>query len=233
MEFVFLAIPLLKYNTVNHFYYLFAPSWIFCLYFLFGLTLNHALSFLNKKKWFAFFGGLFGGFLSYYAGYRLGAVNFDSLFFLIFISLSWGIFLTIVIGINRSLGKIVHKVFNPFYLEKTIEVYFDTKCLICFKEFQYLRKRKQTGKVVYIPFQSLEDLKIHTNKFSYQDAMKQIHAIDSNKKIIKGVEVFSELYSRTDLQWLALILMAPVMHSLCRLGYWFWAKYRLYRLKKR
>jgi len=79
------------------------PLWLLLLYPLFSLTLNSALTYLNKNLALPFFLGGFGGLSSYLAGERLGAVQlfpplaYPGIFF------SWGLFLTVLVIFNRKL----------------------------------------------------------------------------------------------------------------------------------
>jgi predicted DCC family thiol-disulfide oxidoreductase YuxK len=228
MEIAFLGLSLLKYSTINELFYLFPPGWIFCLYFLFSLTFNHSLLFLNRKWKFACIGGLVGGLLSYYAGYRIGAVSFSTKYSIYIIALFWSFFLTLIIELNKKLMEIAGLVYNPLYIQKTLKVFFDGGCPICSRELIHLKKRKQTGTVEYISFSCSGELEKYTDLFDFQSAMSQIHALDSSGKVLKGVEAFSELYSRVDLQWLAFLLKAPIFNQVFKLGYFFWTKYRLF-----
>ncbi len=80
------------------------PLWLILLYPLFSLTLNSSLEFLNKNLAFPFFIGGFGALLSYLSGQRLGGVQlFPPLAYPV-IFLSWGVFLTVLIIINRKLN---------------------------------------------------------------------------------------------------------------------------------
>lgn len=53
------------------------PFWLLMLWAHFALALNHGMSWLTRIPWYlqAIFGGVFGP-LSYYAGYKMGAVSF-------------------------------------------------------------------------------------------------------------------------------------------------------------
>lgn len=53
------------------------PYWLLCLWVAFALTINHSMSWMQKRYWLAFIaGGLFGP-LSYLAGERLGAMQWQ------------------------------------------------------------------------------------------------------------------------------------------------------------
>jgi Protein of unknown function (DUF2878) len=52
-----------------------APWWLMGLWIMFALTLDHSLAWLTSRRWLAaVLGGVFGP-LSYYGGYKLGAVT--------------------------------------------------------------------------------------------------------------------------------------------------------------
>jgi len=53
-----------------------APYWIIMLWALFASTLNLSLSWLKQNKWLSILLGAIAGPLAYYAGERLGAVDF-------------------------------------------------------------------------------------------------------------------------------------------------------------
>gem|GEM_PF-352285 len=83
------------------------PVWLVLLWAHFAVALNHGMSWLNKIPVYfqIVFGGLFGP-LSYYAGYKFGAVDFplsdlQTLFTLIVI---WSILLPVYLLISRSYG---------------------------------------------------------------------------------------------------------------------------------
>jgi hypothetical protein len=83
------------------------PLWLVLLWAHFAVALNHGMSWLNKVPVYfqVVFGGLFGP-LSYYAGYKFGAVDFplpllQTLFILLVI---WATLLPVYLSISRSYG---------------------------------------------------------------------------------------------------------------------------------
>lgn len=104
-EMVFIHLGVLAYSDAGAF----PPHWILALYVLFSLTLNSSLEFLNKNLVITFLLGGVGGVFSYISGERLGAVKlvpplvYPSIFFV------WGLFLTILIVMNRKLRKCLIK----------------------------------------------------------------------------------------------------------------------------
>ena len=67
------------------------PFWILLLWISFALVINHSLAWLKKEPWYPVVFGLIGAPMSYYAGFRLGSVNFPNGFAVcsIYISISW------------------------------------------------------------------------------------------------------------------------------------------------
>jgi len=85
----------------------FIPVWLILLWAHFAVTLNHGLSWLERLPVYAriVFGAVFGT-LSYYAGYKIGAVNLHSNLLLSLFSLSviWAALLpvyTVLASLNR------------------------------------------------------------------------------------------------------------------------------------
>ncbi len=69
-----------------------APWWILCLWINFMLTLNHSLSWLLERRWLAALISAIGSPLSYYAGQKLGALNWLQPDMLIVVSaITWAV----------------------------------------------------------------------------------------------------------------------------------------------
>ncbi len=98
-ETVFIQSGILAYPNGG----IFPPLWLLALYPLFSLTLNSSLTFLNKNLLLTFFLGGFGALLSYLSGERLGGVQLFPPLAYPGIFLSWGVFLTVLIILNRKL----------------------------------------------------------------------------------------------------------------------------------
>lgn len=69
-----------------------APWWILCLWVNFMLTLNHSLNWLLERRWLAALLAAVGSPMSYYAGQKLGALNWLQPEMLIAVSaITWAI----------------------------------------------------------------------------------------------------------------------------------------------
>ncbi len=227
MEVTFLSMHLIQYHTTNIIYIVFPPAWIWCLYFLFSLTYNHSLKFLNRQCYYPFIFGFVGGPISYYAGSRLRAVTFTSTELIFILAIFWGCYISLMVCINAKLNNIVSYLLDRKHVEKSLTVYFDAVCPMCNRELKYLKTRVQTGNVIYFEVSSPEQFENEVKDIDFVEAMQEIHAKDADAKVYKGVDVFAELYARTDLQFLAVLLKAPMINSFAKLFYKFWAKYRL------
>ncbi|MFT7052623.1 MAG: hypothetical protein ACJAU1_000170 [Psychromonas sp.] len=85
----------------------FLPLWLVLLWAHFAVALNHGMSWLNKIPVYfqVVLGGLFGP-LSYYAGYKFGAVDFPLPFLqtLLILTVIWSTLLPVYLLISRRYG---------------------------------------------------------------------------------------------------------------------------------
>ncbi len=220
-EILFIDLGVLAYpNRVD-----FPPFWLLALYPLFSFTLHSSLSFLNRNLLLAFAIGGIGASFSYFSGEKLGGVQLFPPFAYPAIFISWGIYLVILVYLNRKLIALRETYADPQKLKDPVTVFFDLQCPICFREMETLKKRVQTGAVRYESLTSDVELKRITNAFSYKQAMEKIHAITHKGEILVGTKALSALYARTDLSWLAILMQAPGFSFLFQVGYLVWAKF--------
>jgi len=108
MELAFLQGGVIAYSHSNG---NLPPLWIFILYPLFALLLNHSLRFLQKSYLVTFLFGVLGAPLSYIAGQHMGAatLNYSLLSAWIVIGISWGILLVVLIAFNRGIENFFEK----------------------------------------------------------------------------------------------------------------------------
>lgn len=222
-ETLFIHFGLLSYPNQGFF----PPFWLFCLYPLFSLVLNSSLRFLNQNLCLAFFLGGGGSIFSYLFGQQLGAVHLHLPTAYPWIFGSWGLYLTILITLNRRLMALRDIYTDQQEIRKPLTVFFDDQCPVCSREMAKLKKRRQTGSITYACPHSDEELKKITEIFSYKQAMKKIHAVDQNGRVQIGIDVLAALYARTDLAILAIALQAPGFRTLFKLTYAVWAKFRI------
>jgi len=82
-----------------------SPFWLWLVWIFFSFTLNSSLSFLKKRTWVvcALAGFLFGP-ISYLAGVKLGAAEFDNSFgHLMALACSWMLVLPVLFILNKKL----------------------------------------------------------------------------------------------------------------------------------
>ena len=221
-ETILIGFDLLKYPNEG----LLAPFWLLSLYPLFALTLNSSLRFVNRSLPLSFILGGLGALVSYISGEKIGGVEIVSTLTYQIVFFSWGLYLMILVFLNRKLNLLREKYTNPVRNQQVLTVFFDEHCPVCSVELQKLKKRRQTGKIDYACLGSEEEFKKKTGQISYQGTMKKIHAIDSEGKISSGTDALSELYARTDLPFLAILLQAPGFRQLFIVCYLVWAKIR-------
>lgn len=232
LETFFISFDFIKYATVNAVSSRLPPSWIWCLYFLFIPAFTKCFTFLHKHWSTCFLFGLVGGPISYYAGVKLHAASLPMVSYLILLGIGWAIYMSLILIIFRTLNRHAHQVFDQKHLQKPITVLFDGFCSMCSRELKHLKTRRQTGQVHYYSITTKDQFQKDYPHIAFQDAMREIHAIDDNGKIIKGVPVFFELYARTGLPYLAMLSKAPGLTPLIHLLYRLWARFRLTKRKK-
>ena len=98
----FLLTSLITYHGLTFSY--FAPFWIIAMWLGFSATINHSLAWLDGKWIFAFFLGAVFGPLSYIAGLKFGAVDFQISFFSITILAAvWGMTVPFIFYLNKMI----------------------------------------------------------------------------------------------------------------------------------
>ena len=88
------------------------PFWLMLLWALLAITLNHCLAWTAKPWWRAVLLGAIGGPLSYYAGQRLGAVQFPLGLWptLAGLSLLWAGLFAVLVAIADRLRPVAQQV---------------------------------------------------------------------------------------------------------------------------
>jgi len=80
-----------------------APAWIIALWVGFALTINHSLAWLDRTPLLPAVVGAIGGPMSYLAGLKLGAVEYQQGIALIsvYLAVAWAISLTILVRVRN------------------------------------------------------------------------------------------------------------------------------------
>lgn len=83
----------------------FAPYWIVAMWMLFATTLNRSMSWLKGRQALAAAMGAIAGPMSYYAGNRLGGIEFeDPLAATIALSVGWALIMPVVVLLAERLN---------------------------------------------------------------------------------------------------------------------------------
>lgn len=108
-------------------------------------------------------------------------------------------------------------------------VYFDGSCPLCSREIKFIKSKdkKELIKAVDIDDPSFKPETLRKTK---EELMKKIHAelhLPNENKLIEGVDVFRELYSRIGLGFILWPTKLPILKQLTDLAYMAFAKNRL------
>lgn len=214
LEMFFIQTNILNYGT-----FLFPPAWIVALYPLFSLILNHSLRLIKKRAYIV-------GFLaplSYFAGQSLGGLTFGYSPFLtwMFIGLSWGVFLYILIKIANSIEKAANETLDD--TKRPLTLLYDGECPLCKREICMLKKRGTVTDFVDITKKDFNNPKV-----PYTDAMKEIHAIDAKGNLLVGIPAFAAVYARSQLLIISTLFRIPFIKYMITPLYTVFAKNRLW-----
>lgn len=113
-----------------------------------------------------------------------------------------------------------------------LNILYDGKCNVCKIEMDFLSKRDK--RVNRVPKLKLTDIEsptynresLENGMVSYEDAMKSIHAVTQEGKVIQGVPVFALAYDKVGLGWMFKISKWPILDDAFELLYLLFAKYR-------
>lgn len=83
-----------------------APLWLLSLWFGFGLTLNHSMAWMQGRYALALVAGAVFGPLSYFAGVRLGAMQWlEADKALAALLISWGLFMPFIMHVATRINR--------------------------------------------------------------------------------------------------------------------------------
>ncbi|XP_047468017.1 uncharacterized protein At5g50100, chloroplastic-like [Mugil cephalus] len=110
-----------------------------------------------------------------------------------------------------------------------VRVLYDGLCPICVTEIRFLQflQRKQPGNVNFIDI-SLPGYDGGKHKdVSYEMAMEEMHVIDENDKVHRGVPAFAVMYGAVGLGWLGRFMMWSPVRPFMDKSYAIFARNRL------
>jgi predicted DCC family thiol-disulfide oxidoreductase YuxK len=111
-----------------------------------------------------------------------------------------------------------------------IKMLFDGKCPLCFREVAMLRKRNRDG---LIAFEDIAEPGFSPTMYglTMQQVIGGMHAVRPDGSIVRGVDVFAEVYQAIGWTWLARPLQWKLTRPFAKLGYriFAWIRPRLSR----
>ena len=103
---------------------------------------------------------------------------------------------------------------------------FDGGCPLCLRETNFLKSKDELNIINFVDINKDYDPKLFKG-ISYSEAMSNLHGILENGEIIKGLDVLAYSYEIIGLGWVYYPLKIKFLAPVLRLGYKYWAKYRL------
>lgn len=107
---------------------------------------------------------------------------------------------------------------------KPLTLYYDGSCPLCLAEITFLKNRNQKNLIIFVDI-STHPEPLLCEGLSCEQASRFIHGKIDNQ-LIMGVQVFSEIYQRVDLVFLAKILGSSKLRPILVFLYKFFAAYR-------
>ena len=109
---------------------------------------------------------------------------------------------------------------------------YDGGCPLCVREVTFLRGRDQrlhpgAPRLAFVDIDDAHYNPANHGDISYREAMGRIHALASNGRVLRDVEVFREAYRLIGLGWLYAPTAWPLLKPLTDGAYGLWARWRL------
>lgn len=116
-----------------------------------------------------------------------------------------------------------------------LRVFYDGSCIVCATEIEHYLKKEHDDKLVAVDISS-PDFDPAPYRISLADFMHQLHAIDQDGLVFKGVDSFWAIWqafpSSTIYGLMGRIIQLPLVNRLARIGYWLFARVRPYLPKR-
>jgi len=114
-------------------------------------------------------------------------------------------------------------------------VFYDGACIVCATEIEHYLKKDHGGKLLAVDISS-HDFDPAPYKISMTDFMQQLHAIDQDSQVFKGIDSFWAIWQAfppsTIYGIMGRIIQSPLVNRLARIGYWMFARIRPYLPKR-
>ncbi|XP_077369013.1 uncharacterized protein LOC144013721 [Festucalex cinctus] len=127
---------------------------------------------------------------------------------------------------NALVGRHQHRNFTS---QPGVKVLYDGLCPICVTEIRFLQflQRNQPKKVDFVDISLPGYDRANCKGVSFEAAMEEMHVIDENDKVHRGVPAFAVMYSAVGLGWLGRFMMWPSVRPLMDKSYAIFARNRL------
>jgi predicted DCC family thiol-disulfide oxidoreductase YuxK len=110
-----------------------------------------------------------------------------------------------------------------------LQIFYDGACSVCAAEIDVYRHKGQDDRLQFIDI-STPDFDPAPYGISLDEFMYELHAIDRENHVYRGVEAFSAIWQAfpplTLYGLLGALVMFPGVNPLARLGYWSFARIR-------
>jgi len=116
-----------------------------------------------------------------------------------------------------------------------LKVFYDGSCVVCATEIEHYVRKDLDDKLMAIDI-SHPDFDPAPYQISLADFMHQLHAIDQDGQVFKGVDSFWAIWqafsASTVYGIMGRIIRLSVVNRLARVGYWLFARFRPYLPKR-
>ncbi|NJL99172.1 MAG: DUF393 domain-containing protein [Synechococcaceae cyanobacterium SM2_3_2] len=129
---------------------------------------------------------------------------------------------------NQAQSCSINSVGSLDQTARPIQLLYDGDCPLCLREVNFL-KSKDAGRGI-VAFVDIADPAYDpalSGGIDYETAMKRIHAVLPDGRIIENVAVFRQVYAALGMGWIYAWSDWPVLGSLINAAYGVWAKWRL------
>jgi predicted DCC family thiol-disulfide oxidoreductase YuxK len=106
-------------------------------------------------------------------------------------------------------------------------LYYDGHCPLCMAEIVFLQQRNDAGLLSFVDVCEPSFSSAEVGVSSCQVLLDNMHAKLADGTVLIGAEVFAAAYARAQLPTMAWIFSRPWLMPIWRLGYRFFARYRI------
>ncbi|XP_076448089.1 uncharacterized protein LOC143284866 [Babylonia areolata] len=109
----------------------------------------------------------------------------------------------------------------------TVKVLYDGECNICVHEVSVLKRLARQRPVLFVDISTPDFRADRFEGVTYEMAMKEMHVIAANGKVLVQADAIREMYRACGLGWVAAFTELPVLEKVCNYLYTQFAVYRL------